>query len=139
METSLFVDFFSLKLVTFSTQLRISISLSSFFKFSSLLLHSLLSPLTTCIFLPPAANDYSVETTGLFGKLFFFASFNDHVTHHLFPTIDLSQQHRVRRLFLETCAEHHVEYNGEKFVDLAKGTARVLTRKPGDLAFKRSK
>jgi len=53
----------------------------------------------------------------------------------LFPTIDLSQQWRVRALFLECCVEFHVAYKGRRFVDLAKGTARVLVRESGDLAY----
>lgn len=47
-----------------------------------------------------ATNDYCTSW-GLPAKLFLFGSFNDHVAHHLFPTVDLSKQYRIRQLFLE--------------------------------------
>ena len=35
-----------------------------------------------------ATDDYHVEITPLWAKLYFFGSFNDHITHHLFPTVN---------------------------------------------------
>ena len=73
-----------------------------------------------------------VGSANLFSKLFLFASFNDHVTHHLFPTIDLSKQHMVRRAFLETCKECDIKYESHTFMELARGTRKVLQRREGD-------
>jgi fatty acid desaturase len=84
-------------------------------------------------------DDYMAEAAGVEAKLFAFASFNDHVAHHLFPTVDLSQQHRVRRLFLETCRERGVEYAGRSWADLARGTARVLGREEGEILYRDAK
>lgn len=64
-----------------------------------------------------------------------FTSFNDHVAHHLFPTLDFSQQEKVRVLFLECCEQFNVQYASHTFTELAMGTAKVLQRKEGDLAF----
>lgn len=82
-----------------------------------------------------STNDY-LTSAPLFFKLFAFASFNDHITHHLFPTIDLSQQHRVRQIFLTTAAEFNVKYVRRTFPELAAGTTKVLGRKPGELCYR---
>ena len=79
-----------------------------------------------------STDDYMVGSANLFSKLFLFASFNDHVTHHLFPTIDLSKQHMVRRAFLETCKECDIKYESHTFMELASGTRKVLQRREGD-------
>ena len=44
----------------------------------------------------------------LWGKLLLASSFNDHVIHHLFPTIDLSKQHLVRPVLEKYCKEEKV-------------------------------
>eukprot|EP00047_Mylnosiga_fluctuans_P007938 m.5468 g.5468 ORF g.5468 m.5468 type:complete len:437 (-) comp2008_c0_seq1:94-1404(-) len=82
-----------------------------------------------------ATNDFCVEEFGLFAKLFVGGSFNDHVTHHLFPTVCLSQQHRVRKIFLEHCKKFNVPYVKTSFPDMLLGLFQVLRRNPGELLY----
>jgi hypothetical protein len=72
-----------------------------------------------------ATNDYSVSSFGLFAKVFVSGSFNDHVAHHLFPTVDLSKQHLVRDLVLEHCKRFGVPYEERSFPELFVGTMAV--------------
>eukprot|EP00048_Salpingoeca_helianthica_P016522 m.232782 g.232782 ORF g.232782 m.232782 type:complete len:448 (-) comp18859_c0_seq1:27-1370(-) len=81
-----------------------------------------------------ATNDFSVSA-GLFVKLFVFGSFNDHITHHLFPTLDLSKQYLARPLFLEHVKRFDVPYRVTRFPDMFKGLFRVLCRNPNDLCY----
>mmetsp|Transcript_12759 Transcript_12759/g.30537 ORF Transcript_12759/g.30537 Transcript_12759/m.30537 type:complete len:438 (-) Transcript_12759:149-1462(-) len=57
--------------------------------------------------------------------------FNDHIIHHLFPTIDVANQHRVRKLLDEELKAHKVPMRKVSFWRLLWGTARVLLR-PGN-------
>lgn len=71
----------------------------------------------------------------LFLRVFVYGSFNDHITHHLFPTIDLSRQHLVRGVFLKTAREFGVPYAKRSYSELFHGTNRVVLRKEGDLCY----
>ena len=82
-----------------------------------------------------ATNDMAVETAGLAMKLFVFGSFNDHITHHLFPTLDLSKQHLVRPLFLQCCRDFGVPYRRTAFPAMLASTLAVLRRSKGELMY----
>ena len=82
-----------------------------------------------------STNDFCVDEAGLFDKIFFFASFNDHVTHHLFPTVDLSKQHVIRPIFLSLCRKFNVPYRKTHFFDLFCSVFQVLLRKPEQLLY----
>jgi fatty acid desaturase len=44
----------------------------------------------------------------LAARLFLAGSFNDHIVHHLFPTLDMSRQPLLRPMVLETMREFKV-------------------------------
>lgn len=75
-----------------------------------------------------ATNDYMVSLQNLPAKLLLFGSFNDHVTHHLFPTVDLSRQHLIREIFLAHCHKHNVAYTERSFFDLFRGLFGAMYR-----------
>ena len=83
-----------------------------------------------------STNDFLVdESPSLFTKLFLFASFNDHVTHHLFPTVDLSRQDLVRPIFLECCRRFNVPYRKTRYSEMLRTTFEVLLRDPSQLMY----
>eukprot|EP00755_Sulcionema_specki_P014615 Sspe_Gene.57200::Locus_31399_Transcript_1_1_Confidence_1.000_Length_1387::g.57200::m.57200 len=61
--------------------------------------------------------------------------FNDHVVHHLFPTIDLANHSRVRRVLETTCAKHGVPYKPHSYTQLLRGLVAALRRPDGDLVY----
>lgn len=66
------------------------------------------------------------------------ALFDDHVIHHLFPTIDASKQHIVRDLFERHCQQHGIPYQCHNFASLLSGTFAALYRPSGTDAVYRS-
>lgn len=54
--------------------------------------------------------DYSTSIQSLWFRLLLAGSFNDHITHHLFPTLDLSKQHLVRPIVIQGLKEFHVGF-----------------------------
>ena len=80
------------------------------------------------------------ENTGgglwaLFVRVFVFGSFNDHITHHLAPTVDLSRQHMLRPVFLRLAKRFGIPYAKRSHPELVLGTLRVLLRRTGDLCY----
>eukprot|EP00730_Choanoeca_flexa_P016095 TRINITY_DN7539_c0_g1_i2.p1 TRINITY_DN7539_c0_g1~~TRINITY_DN7539_c0_g1_i2.p1 ORF type:complete len:446 (+),score=84.13 TRINITY_DN7539_c0_g1_i2:51-1388(+) len=72
---------------------------------------------------------HTVQTTqdyatgyGLVAKIFVFGSFNDHIAHHLFPTVDLSKQALVRPVILAAMKEHNVPYTQRSYWQLLRST-----------------
>ena len=51
--------------------------------------------------------DFATDT-GLVGKLFVLGSFNDHICHHLFPTVDISKQAVLRSTIVQAMKEFEV-------------------------------
>ena len=86
-----------------------------------------------------STEDYTVEADAsllhLPKKLFLFASFNDHIIHHMFPTVDLSKQYLLRPLFLQLVEKFQVPYTSRSFSQLLIGTFAAMHRKKGDLKF----
>lgn len=81
--------------------------------------------------------DYLVEEDiGLAAQMFAFGSFNDHVIHHLFPTIDVSRQHVVREVFLQQCKEFGIPYRNQTFGQLLGSTFRAMVRRSPSLAYR---
>jgi hypothetical protein len=56
-----------------------------------------------------STHDHSLRINRFFQYLF-FAGFNDHVLHHLFPTIDGSKLKLVRDIFEFTINEFDLDY-----------------------------
>ncbi len=83
-----------------------------------------------------STNDFLVEEyPGTLAKMFLFASFNDHVTHHLFPTVDLSKQGLVRPIFIAACKKFQVPYRVTHFPDMFRTLFLVLARHPEQLLY----
>lgn len=81
--------------------------------------------------------DYSVGegNAGLVANLFAYAAFNDHVVHHLFPTVDASRQHLIRGVFLEQCKAFGIPYRRQTFAQLLSGTFAAMVRPVGSLVY----
>lgn len=95
--------------------------------------------------------DYWVEFShrwprlGLLFTIFVGGSFNNHVAHHLFPTLDMSQHHLVYPVVLEhgrACGYGLVDGSGapevgeHTFFELLASTLRVWHRPAGNIMFK---
>jgi len=68
--------------------------------------------------------DHSVGN--LVWNFLLFAGLNDHVLHHLFPTIDHSRFDEIRPEFKSLCAKFGITYNEQKFFDLQWGVFTKL-------------
>ena len=88
-----------------------------------------------------ALADFESEETApgrplaLFLRVFVYGSFNDHIAHHLFPTVCLSKQHLVRDAFLRIARSMGVPYSKRTHQELRAGTHRVLVRTEGDICY----
>jgi hypothetical protein len=72
-----------------------------------------------------SSNDYDVHLP-LWGKLLLASSFNDHVIHHLFPTVDLSKQYLVRPVLEKYCVDEKVGGSGRLEARLASPAVSVM-------------
>lgn len=82
-----------------------------------------------------AANDYYVNTPMFFSYLF-FGGFNDHIFHHLFPTVDKVHFLKCRDILEGTMKEFNLDY---KKIELITGNLSViegLVRKRPDKTIK---
>jgi hypothetical protein len=85
--------------------------------------------------------DWSSEETSpdkplaLLWRLFVYGSFNDHITHHLAPTVDLSRQYLLRPLFLRLARQYGIAYSKHSHPELAKGLLRVIMRGATDVCY----
>lgn len=68
-------------------------------------------------------------------QLFAAGSFNDHVIHHLLPTVDLSKQYLLRGLFLDLCRKYQVPYQPHTFLELFAGLLKLHSRQKDDLCY----
>uniref|UniRef100_A0A6B2L6G3 Fatty acid desaturase domain-containing protein n=1 Tax=Arcella intermedia TaxID=1963864 RepID=A0A6B2L6G3_9EUKA len=76
-------------------------------------------------FIYQTTSDHSIELN-LFLSLLFFAGLNDHILHHLFPTIDRSRFDEIRTIFQNTCLEFGMELVDKPFYELLVGCMRRL-------------
>eukprot|EP01124_Arcella_intermedia_P023326 TRINITY_DN3684_c0_g1_i2.p1 TRINITY_DN3684_c0_g1~~TRINITY_DN3684_c0_g1_i2.p1 ORF type:complete len:160 (-),score=36.03 TRINITY_DN3684_c0_g1_i2:64-543(-) len=76
-------------------------------------------------FIYQTTSDHSIELN-LFLSLLFFAGLNDHILHHLFPTIDRSRFDEIRTIFQNTCLEFGMELVDKTFYELLVGCMRRL-------------
>eukprot|EP01062_Namystynia_karyoxenos_P062149 TRINITY_DN55077_c0_g1_i1.p1 TRINITY_DN55077_c0_g1~~TRINITY_DN55077_c0_g1_i1.p1 ORF type:complete len:485 (+),score=117.57 TRINITY_DN55077_c0_g1_i1:82-1455(+) len=58
--------------------------------------------------------------------------FNDHIIHHLFPTVDLANQGLIRPLLEEEMRKHGVAHRPVPFLRLLIGTLTTMTRPESD-------
>eukprot|EP00043_Microstomoeca_roanoka_P002816 m.40679 g.40679 ORF g.40679 m.40679 type:complete len:452 (-) comp11743_c0_seq1:139-1494(-) len=73
------------------------------------------------------AHDYGLDL-GLFGQIFLAGSFNNHIIHHLLPTLDLSKQYLLLPLLDEVCENFKVRRHKRTFMDIFNSYVRALYR-----------
>jgi len=64
----------------------------------------------------------------LYLNFLLFAGLNDHVIHHLFPTIDHSRFDEIRDIFIQTKKEFGIETKSHSFFMLWRGVLRRLVQ-----------
>ena len=69
-------------------------------------------------------------------NLILFEGFNDHVLHHLFPSIDISRISELHQYLDESLQEYNLskKYKKFKFQELFKSLIKLLNRKPKDIS-----
>lgn len=76
-----------------------------------------------------ATCDTTTHLTG-FLSMALFAGFNQHIAHHLFPTVDHYHLGKVTPLIRETCQEFGVDYHykskWECMVSISKGLVQRI-------------
>jgi len=77
------------------------------------------------LFIVETTLDHSI-TIDISLKLLLYAGLNEHVIHHLFPTIDLSRFEEIRPIFQKVCKQFNVPYTLSTWKDLYTGTLRKL-------------
>ena len=68
-----------------------------------------------------AAQIFSCADWGIqmrFLPSFIFLWLNYHCVHHLFPLVDFSHHREIQSILMETCRDHHVEYEAGNFFEI---------------------
>ena len=64
--------------------------------------------------------DHSTDYS-LFWSFYLFAGFNNHIAHHLFPTVDHSRLPEIKEIIISTAKEFNMEYKTYSFSHLMYG------------------